>query len=142
MQATLTPVQRTLSGQFRLSTVSADCWRIDNLAPPHESLWLRRIGAQTTAQASAVPQRLDCLTVVWRADGGADVTLVSRGESVTVGASTAMLHEPRERLYDSLPLPQYTRETARFWRRVFRIVRIPGGRLLLGLLARRSRRAV
>jgi hypothetical protein len=27
----------------------------------------------------------------------------------------------------------------RFWRRVFRVVRIPGGRLLLGWLSRRTR---
>ncbi len=138
MQATLTPLQRSLLGEFRLTPLSKDCWRIDNLAPPHESLWLRGVDAG----AAPVPPRFDRLTVVWRADGRIGVTLAAGNEALTVGASAALLHEPRERLYDSLPLPSYTIETARFWRRVFRLVRVPGGRLLLTWLARRSRSGV
>ncbi len=135
MQATLTPLQRGLQGEFRLKIVSKDCWRIDNLALPHESLWLRGV----EAQAAPVPPRFDRLDVVWRRDGRIDATLAAGGDALTVGASAALLHEPRERLYDSLPLPVYTRQIARFWRRVFRLVRIPGGRVLLTWLARRSR---
>jgi len=138
MQATLTPLQRSLLGEFRLHTVSNDCWRIDNLAPPHESLWLRGVDAR----AAPMPPRFDRLTVVWQPDGRIALTLANGAEALTVGASCALLHEPRERLYDSLPLPAYTSRTARFWRRVFRLVRIPGGRLLLSWLARRSRSGV
>src|SRR5271166_5195966 len=138
MQATRTPMQRSLLGEFRLDAVSEHGWRIDNLAPPHESLWLRGVDARATP----LPPRFDRLNVVWRADGRTEVTLAAGNEALTVGASAALLHEPRERLYDSLPLPCYSIETARFWRRVFRLVRIPGGRLLLTWLARRSRRGV
>jgi hypothetical protein len=138
MQATLTPLQRGLQGEFRLKIVSKDCWRIDNLALPHESLWLRGV----EAQAAPVPPRFDRLNVVWREDGRIDLTLEAGAEALGVRASSALLHEPRERLYDSLPLPAYTSQTARFWRRVFRLVRIPGGRLLLAWLARRSRSGV
>lgn len=138
MQATSTPFERSLTGELRLTPLSKDRWRIDNLAPPHESLWLRGV----EVRAAPLPPRFDRLTVVWRADGHVGVTLAAGGEALIVDASTALLHEPRERLYDSLPLPPYTIETARFWRRVFRLVRIPGGRLLLAWLARRSRSRV
>ena len=37
------------------------------------------------------------------------------------------------------PLAGLDEKARRFWRRVFRLVRIPGGRHLLGVLARRSR---
>ena len=130
-------MERVLCGDFRVAPVGADCWRIDNLAAPHESLWLRGV----EARAAAVPPRIDHLTVVWEADGRIALTLSAGEQSVAVDASSALLHEPREDLYESLPLPAYSPERALFWRRVFRLVRIPGGRLLLGWLARRSRRA-
>jgi hypothetical protein len=38
-----------------------------------------------------------------------------------------------------LPLVSFDDKARRFWRRVFRLVRIPGGRHLLGVLARRNR---
>ncbi len=136
MRANHVPVQRSLRGKFRLNPLSKDRWRVDNLAPPGESLWLRGIDAL----AAPAARHFDRLTVVWQADGRVGLTLGSGAETVTAGASSALLHEPREQLYDSLPLPQYTAQIARFWRRVFRLVRIPGGRLLVGLLARRSRR--
>lgn len=129
-------MQRTLHGEFRLNPLGETAWRIDNLAPPRESLWLRGV----EARGVSVPARPDCLSIDWQADGRARVTLGTGSEAVTVHASNALLHAPRERLYDSLPLPRYTTQMARFWQRVFRLVRIPGGRLLVGLLARRSRR--
>jgi hypothetical protein len=39
-------------------------------------------------------------------------------------------------LYESLPLVSIDANARRFWRRVFRLVRIPGGRFLLKLLTR------
>jgi hypothetical protein len=134
---TSTLLDRSLPGEFQLKILSGGCWRIDNLAPPQESLWLRGVDA-----GAAAPPRFDRLTVVWQSDGRIGITLAAGGEAVTVGAQTALLHEPCERLYDSLPLLSYTPRNARFWRRVFRLVRIPGGRLLLSWLARRSRSGV
>jgi hypothetical protein len=37
-------------------------------------------------------------------------------------------------LYESLPLVSIDADARRFWRRVFRLVRIPGGRFLLKIL--------
>jgi hypothetical protein len=136
MPANLKPVERVLRGEFRVDSVGGDGWRIENLRAPHELLWLRGVGAQ----AAALPPRADHLTVVWRADGRVALGLRAGETAVATDASSALLHEPRAELYESLPLPAYTPERARFWRRVFRLVRIPGGRLLLGWLARRSRR--
>jgi hypothetical protein len=130
-------MQRTLLGEFRLDASTEGVWRIERLSPSGESLWLR--GVET--QGLSIPTRLDGLTIDWQTDGRVLFTLGAGTESVTLRAASALLHEPRERLYDSLPLPRYTAQTARFWRRVFGLVRIPGGRLLLGLLARRSRRS-
>ncbi|MGA2707582.1 MAG: hypothetical protein ACLQJ0_24140 [Steroidobacteraceae bacterium] len=127
-------MQRTVCGELRVEPLSKGLWRIDNLAAPHESMLLRGV----EEQGATAPRRLELLTVDWQADGGVVLTLHAGEQSTSLRASTAFLHEPRERLYDSLPLERFTAERARFWRRVFRLVRIPGGRLLLGLLARRS----
>jgi|ERR1022692_1698300 hypothetical protein len=127
-------MQRTVCGELRIEPLSKRTWRIDNLAAPHESMLLRGVDEQ----GAAAPLRLERLTLAWQPDGGVVLTLHSGAGSTSVRASTAFLHEPRERLYDSLPLERFTAEMARFWRRVFRLVRIPGGRLLLGMLARRS----
>jgi hypothetical protein len=44
------------------------------------------------------------------------------------------VHEPLQDLYEGLPLASIDADARRFWRRVFRLVRLPGGRYLLRLL--------
>jgi hypothetical protein len=64
-----------------------------------------------------------------------------RGNRVaTVEAAGAIVHEPLGHLYESLPLVSIDADARRFWRRVFRLVRIPGGRYLLKVLTRPGRR--
>jgi hypothetical protein len=58
----------------------------------------------------------------------------------TIRAQSVIVHEPLARLYEALPLVTLDAKARRFWRRVFRLVRIPGGRHLLGALARFPRR--
>jgi len=55
------------------------------------------------------------------------------------GARTATIHEPRPELYQGLPLVVMDDAAKRFWRRVFLLARIPGGRRLLRWIAERSR---
>jgi hypothetical protein len=50
-----------------------------------------------------------------------------------------IVHEPLAQLYEGLPLARTDPKSRRFWRRVFWLVRIPGGRLLLAAVARRTR---
>jgi hypothetical protein len=64
------------------------------------------------------------------------VTLAARGAEHRLEADSAIVHEPRQRLYDALPLATFDSDARRFWNRVFRLMRIPGGRLLLKVLAR------
>ncbi|MDE2306616.1 MAG: hypothetical protein KGL34_13730 [Gammaproteobacteria bacterium] len=61
------------------------------------------------------------------------------GAGGEASAGFALLHEPLPDLYDELPLGTYDPATERFWRRVMRIARLPGGPWLIGLLARRGR---
>jgi len=58
---------------------------------------------------------------------------------VVLKTRNAIIHEPLTRLYEGLPLASFDPAARRFWRRVFRLVRIPGGRHLLRFIARRSR---
>jgi hypothetical protein len=64
------------------------------------------------------------------------LTFMSSGRVATVEAATAIVHEPLRQLYDGLPLVSIDADARRFWRRVFRLVRIPGGRYLLRILRR------
>jgi hypothetical protein len=75
--------------------------------------------------------------VAWQ-QRGALVTLTAGGGLMQIRARTVILHEPKAQLYDGLPLVRLDEAARRFWRRVFWLVRIPGGRRLLGLVARRA----
>jgi len=78
------------------------------------------------------------LDIEWHADE-AVLRFTSAGQARTLELQSAIVHEPVPRLYDALPLADFDAKARRFWSRVFRLVRIPGGRFLLGALARRSR---
>jgi hypothetical protein len=83
----------------------------------------------------APPIRFDTISIEWHADG----VIVSLPGAAPIRARSAMVHEPKPELYAVLPLPRFAESQRRFWWRVFRLVRIPGGRWLLTRLARRSR---
>jgi hypothetical protein len=78
------------------------------------------------------------VTVAWTA-AGATVTLISPGASTQFKSRTVTIHEPRPQLYQGLPLVVLDAAARRFWRRVFFIARIPGGRRLLRWIAQRTR---
>ena len=68
-----------------------------------------------------------------------ELTLTSASRRRTLHAQSVIVHEPLMRLYETLPLVSLDEKAKRFWRRVFFLVRVPGGRYLLRILARRSR---
>jgi hypothetical protein len=78
------------------------------------------------------------LGVEWRVDG---VRLALSGANGVryLTAGSAIIHEPRVHLYEALPLAAFDSDAKRFWKRVFRLMRIPGGRFLLRFLARGRR---
>jgi hypothetical protein len=77
------------------------------------------------------------ISVDWLQDG-ALVTLITDAGPRLLRARVAVVHEPLARLYEALPLISFGPQARRFWRRVFFLVRIPGGRRLLKLVARRA----
>lgn len=83
--------------------------------------------------------RIRDLDIEW-SDSAAVIRLTSEGRRMTLMMRSAIVHEPLPQLYDPLPLAVYDASARGFWRRVFRLVRIPGGRHLLGFLARRRRK--
>jgi hypothetical protein len=64
------------------------------------------------------------------------MTVVSPGAERVHPVRSALMHEPLPALYGSLPLATIDAGTRRFWRWVFRVVRLPGGGRLLGVLTR------
>ena len=78
------------------------------------------------------------VSVQWRGEA-AVLTVAAPGAERAFQVCGALVHDPRPRLYDGLPLAPLDAGTRRFWRWVFRVVRLPGGGRLLGVLARGGR---
>jgi hypothetical protein len=113
-------------------------WRLSTDTPGGPEIYLAGVetdGAETLSRAG-----LGIVGIDWRPDGVL-LTLTSAGTDRLVRARHALIHEPLARLYESLPLERFDEAARRFWMRIFRLVRIPGGRQLLGLIARRARGA-
>ncbi|HMK85545.1 MAG TPA: hypothetical protein VK437_06275 [Steroidobacteraceae bacterium] len=91
------------------------------------------------ADAALALRGATAIGIEWRKEG-VQVRLESPEGTRTLQGRVAIVHDPLPRLYESLPLASFDERARRFWRRVFLLVRLPGGRRLLGLIARRSGR--
>jgi hypothetical protein len=129
-------IDRSFIGRFAGRELGPGTWRLSVLEPAPVDIYL--IGAEPNAAASLSEQTLTAATIEWRDDG-----VLSRLEGAAgarfVKAHNAIVHESLGELYEALPLVPFDPAAQRFWRRVFRLVRIPGGRHLLGLVAHRAR---
>jgi len=126
-------MQRIMRGPLEQRELAPGAWAW--AAPGGDELLIR--GADPGAAEllrSAVPS---AVSVDWLKDG-ALVTLITDSGPWPLRARVAVTHEPLARLYETLPLARLEPKARRFWRRVFLLVRIPGGRRLLKLLARRA----
>jgi len=96
-------------------------------------------GAGPEASKLLSGMRITALEFEWRTE---DVMVrVSGADGVRhFSSDSVFIHTPKTRLYESLPLASFDRDAQRFWKRVFRLIRIPGGRLILGAIARRRGR--
>jgi hypothetical protein len=83
----------------------------------------------------------ESLIIDWLDGGDTSLSLGLPSQIITVPVKSAFVHEPRPTLYGALPRPELDARTMRFWRRVFALVRLPGGQFLLGWLSKRTRRA-
>ena len=135
------PLERTIAGPLRLDPAGADRWRVT--APDRRGLLAYLRERRTEGNGPPLAARiaefsvLDALAIDWNADADASVTLRRRGRSLIVAAAAVALHEPGEGVYAALPLASFDAPARRFWWRIFRIVRWPGGRRLLTFIARR-----
>jgi hypothetical protein len=129
-------MRRNLPGAFLTHGLGAGTWRLSRSHPAPIEVFLRMADADA-AEAFRLSTVSD-IDIEWRA-GTVALTLTSAARRRTIKVLSAIVHEPQMHLYAALPLASFDDKARRFWRRVFRLVRIPGGRYLLGVLARRSR---
>jgi hypothetical protein len=129
-------MRRYLPGTFAARNLGAGAWRLSRGDAVPLDIFLR--GAEPGAADALRPPSVRDIDIEWHAET-AVLTLTSAGQSRTITVHSAIVHEPLARLYEALPLVSLDPKARRFWRRVFLLVRIPGGRRLLGALARLPR---
>jgi hypothetical protein len=128
-------MRRKLPGTFLTRDLGEGAWRLSRGEAAPIDVFLRGADCGAEALGSSFVRDID---IEWRAEAVV-LSMTSAEQSRTVEAQSAIVHEPLARLYEALPLVSLDAKARRFWRRVFRLVRIPGGRYLLGVLARRTR---
>jgi hypothetical protein len=126
-------MRRNFSGAFQAQDRGNGTWQLTRAAP-HEMDVFLRVAERGAARAFGTAPIAD-LGIEWHAKT-ALLTFMSGDRVATVEAATAIVHEPLGHLYDGLPLVSIDADARRFWRRIFRLVRIPGGRYLLKILRR------
>jgi len=131
-----TRIERTLTGAFRATHLAADSWQLTTGAAGSPEIYLS--GVDRDAFAALDGSAPSAVSVAWSATG-ATVTLIAPGASTQFKSRTATIHEPRPQLYQGLPLVVLDDAARRFWRRVFLLARLPGGRRLLRWIAQRTR---
>jgi hypothetical protein len=131
-----TRIERTLTGAFRAKHLAADAWQLTAGAGGSAEIYLSGVDGDAFAVLDRTTP--SAVTVAW-SSAGATVTLISPQATTQIRSRTATIHEPRPELYQGLPLVVLDDAAKRFWRSVFLIARIPGGRRLLRWIAERSR---
>jgi len=127
-------IRRIVSGPFAVRSVGPGAWRLTTGAAPDLQIYLRVPDPDASVLRDSI---IATLELTWRHDG-VSVSLTGEKNVRHLKAQTAILHETRDRLYDDLPLAGFDAGARRFWKRVFRLMRVPGGRFLLRFIARRK----
>ena len=129
--------RRVVAGEFKATSLGDRLWTVS--APDGTEILLR--GADAKGCAWLRQPGIRNVELEWNADRVRVLLDAPDGER-EFAADTAIIHEPRARVYEGLPLATFDPDARRFWKRVFATMRLPGGRFLLRILARggRSRR--
>jgi hypothetical protein len=130
-------MRRHLPGIFLTQDLGEGSWRLTRGEDAPVDVLLR--GAEFGAAEALRSPSVRDIVIEWRAETVV-LTMTSAEQPRVMEAHSVIVHEPLARLYEALPLASLDANARRFWNRVFRLVRIPGGRYLLGVLARRNRR--
>jgi hypothetical protein len=128
--------RRIIAGPFLTRDLGNGVWQLTTGAPAPSEIYLQI--ARPDASGFLKDASIMELDLDWRG-AGVTVTLTGANGVNSLEARTAIIHEPKNRLYETLPLTSFDSGAKRFWKRVFTLMRIPGGRFLLGVIARRSR---
>ena len=129
-------VRRKFPGTLMTHDLGEGTWRLSRGGSTPLDIFLR--GADFRAAGTLRPSGISDVDIEWRAENVV-LTGTSAGRRSSISVRSAIVHEPLGRLYEALPLESLDEKARRFWRRVFWLARIPGGRHLLGVLARRTR---
>jgi hypothetical protein len=121
------------SGSFLAQSRGNDAWQLSRSAPRGMTVFLHN-AEKDAARAFGIGPITE-LGIEWHADKVL-LTFLAGDKVASTVAVSAIVHEPLPHLYESLPLASIDADARRFWHRVFRLVRIPGGRYLLKLLTR------
>jgi hypothetical protein len=129
--------RRHLPGTFVPQDIQPGAWRLSRGEPAPAELFLR--GTNSSADEVLQAKDVSDIDIEWRSDR-VELTLTTAARRRTLHAQSVIVHEPLMQLYETLPLVDLDEKARRFWRRVFLLVRIPGGRRLLRVFAQRSGR--
>lgn len=131
-------MRRNFSGEFSAQDLGRNVWRLTQTVPHRIDVIVqgaRHGSAQPSPARAFGTEAVVNLGIEWHSD----MALLSflSGERVeTVEGANVIVHEPLRHLYDGLPLAEFDQKARTFWSRVFRVVRLPGGRYLLRFFAR------
>ena len=131
--------RKTWSGKFCAEPRGANAWRLSSAGPPRIDVHLSGVEWPPDGGVPLDGAPLDRIDIHWHGGGGAELTLTQGGSMRRLNARSAFVLEPQPDLYRTLPLAVFGPQSRTFWKRIFRLVRIPGGRLLLQYIARRAR---
>jgi hypothetical protein len=129
-------VRQNVSGPFRARSLGTGVWHLTKDTPSGAEIYFQGAGPEASEVLQGVS--IAMLGVEWHG-GGVKVALTVAGGVRYLTIGSAIIHEPKAHLYESLPLANFDTDAKRFWTRVFRLMRIPGGRFLLKFIARRNR---
>jgi hypothetical protein len=125
-----------LKGKFVAQVLGGGVWRLARRDLEPAEVWLR--GADQRAAEVFSSEDVGDIDIEWQT-AKVELWATATGRRTAIASQSAIVHEPLAQLYEGLPLALPSPKARRFWRRVFWLVRIPGGRLLLAAVARRTR---
>ena len=128
--------RQCVAGPFSATKLHSGLWQLTAEVPDGARVYVH--GAGPEASKLLAEMRITALEFEWLAESVL-VRATGTGGVRHFKSESVVVHEPAMRLYDSLPLASFDAAAQRFWKRVFCLIRIPGGRLLLGAIARRRR---
>ena len=120
-------MRRHLAGKFLARQLADGAWRLTRGGAAPADIFLR--GAQSPTAGVLQSADLADIDIEWQ-DAAVQLTVTAAGRRTGVVGRSAIVHEPLAQLYHALPLAVLDAKARRFWRRIFWLVRIPGGRRL------------